>query len=253
MASVPTPPEFSATPEPAGSSKPPGPGSAAAGSSGPVLTLLARGLELWLRQQCDAIGDLHIELEGSAAQLLWGRLQAVRLQARRVVFQRLEIERVELRSDPLQVRMGRLLRSQGLELDHPFRIEGAVTFSAEGLSHCLATPPWSALGDSIAEQLLGLTPLAGLRFEGDRLILRSQVIADGLALERRTRLLIDDGGLVLQADPDPDGGAAAALVGGFSSDDAKIARLPKDDNIRFQAAEVGGGLLELQGQAWVSP
>lgn len=213
-----------------------------------MLALLARGLELWLRQQCEAIEDLHIDLEGSAAQLVRGRLQGVRLQARGVVFQRLEIERVELRSEPLQVRMGRLLRSQSLQLEHPFQIRGRVAFSAEGLSRCLATPPWSELGDSIAEQLLGLTPLAGLRFEGDRLILRSQAISDGVPLERRTLVRIEQGGLVLQADPE-----AAAEDGASSPADPKIARLPKDDNIALETAEVGGGLLELQGQARVSP
>jgi len=40
---------------------------------GPVLRLLARGLELWLRQQCDSIGHLEIQLSGSAAALLRGR------------------------------------------------------------------------------------------------------------------------------------------------------------------------------------
>ena len=46
----------------------------AEGRSGPMLSLLARGLELWLHQQCDAIEDLEIAMEGSAAELLRGRL-----------------------------------------------------------------------------------------------------------------------------------------------------------------------------------
>ncbi|MFM7312187.1 MAG: DUF2993 domain-containing protein [Cyanobium sp.] len=211
-----------------------------AGGGGPVLALLARGLELWLRQQCEAIEDLQIQLEGSTVQLLRGRLAGVRLNARNVIFQRLEIERVELRSEPLQVRMGTLLRSQAFQLEQPFGITGTVVFSADGLSRCLSTPPWSDLGDALAEELLGLAPLAGLRFEGERLILRSQPVNKGQPMERSTRLLIEAGGLVLRAEPDG--------VDAFP----RLAHLPQDANIRFEEAEVGGGLLELRGRARVS-
>ena len=221
-----------------------GPSSAeGASAGGPVLRLLARGLELWLRQQCEAIEDLQIQLEGSAAQLMRGRLEGVRLQARGVVFQRLEIERVVLRSAPLQVRMGVLLRSQTLSLEHPFRIAGTVAFSAEGLSRSLSTPPWSELGDMLAEELLGLAPLAGLRFEGQRLILCSAARNQGRPLERPTRLLIEEGALVLQAEADADGEEGTA----------RQAQLPRDANIDIQRIEMGGGLLELHGEARVSP
>jgi LmeA-like phospholipid-binding len=220
-----------------------GTGSSAAeeAAGGPVLALLARGLELWLRQQCDSIGELQIDLEGHAVQLLRGRLQGVRLRAREVVFRSLELESVVLRSDPIQVRMGALLLNRGLQLDHPFAIRGVVAFSAEGLSRCLSRPPWSELGDALAETLLGISPLGGLRFEGERVIVRSSVISEGLPLERRTRMDVEDGGLVLRAECE-----GADEVG-------RIARLPRDPNLRFERADVGGGLMELHGLARVTP
>lgn len=209
------------------------------GAGGPVLRLLARGLELWLRQQCEAIEDLQIQLEGSAVQLVRGRLEGVRLQARGVVFQQLRFERVELRSAPMQVRMGPLLRSQTFRLDHPFEITGTVVFSAEGLSHSLRTPPWSALGDALAEDLLGESALSGLRLEGDRLILCGAT-AQQHPWERPTRLLIEEGALVLQAMEDGPEGVA------------NVAHLPRDANIQFDQAQVGSGVVELQGRARVS-
>ncbi len=212
-------------------------GSAAAAPSrgGPMLALLARGLELWLRQQCEAIEDLEIRLEGSAVRLLRGRLEGVHLSARRVVFQRLEIEAVDLRSAPMQVRMGDLLRSQTLQFDHPFRIDGWVRFSAEGLNRSLATAPWRPLGDALAEELLGLAPLGRLRFDGDRLILSSMGSAGGPPIELGTRVEASGGTVQLRAEAD-----------------GRIARLPMDANVRIERAELGGGQLELAGQARVS-
>lgn len=205
-----------------------------------MLRLLARGLELWLRQQCEAIEELQIQLEGSAAQLVRGRLEGVRLQARGVCFQQLRFERVELRSAPMQVRMGSLLRSQTLQLEHPFEISGFVAFSAEGLSSTLTAPPWSELGDALAQQLLGQGPLAGLRLEDERLILRSQVSGQEQPLECPARLRIEQGGLVLQAEAQGASGSPA------------VARLPRDANIHFDAARVAADGLELQGRARVS-
>lgn len=212
-----------------------------------MLRLLARGLELWLRQQCEAIEELQIQLEGSAAQLMRGRLEGVRLQASRVVFQKLEFERVELRSDPLQVRMGLLLRSQTLRLEHPFQIDGTVAFSAAGLSRALSTPPWSALGDALAQELLGQAPLTGLRFELDGLVLIAPAPHPGPPLERSASLLVEQGGLVLEAEtPAPSEGEAEPQT-------SKRFSLPRDANIRFERADLSGDLLELHGQARVSP
>ena len=213
---------------------------AGGGAGGPVLRLLSKGLELWLRQQCEAIEELQIQLEGSAAQLVRGRLEGVRLQARGVSFQQLRFERVELRSTPMQVRMGVLLRSQTLRLENPFEISGRVSFSAEGLSSSLTAPPWSVLGDALAQDLLGQSPLGGVRFEGDRLILNLSVTEPEQALERASRLRIEDGGLVLRAETDATGGVPTE------------ARVPRDPNIHFEQARVEGDRLELHGRARVS-
>ena len=209
-------------------------------AGGPMLSLLARGLELWLRQQCEAIDELRIELDGNALQLVRGRLNAVRLQARGVRFQSLCFERVELRSSPLQVRMGLLLRNQTLCLENPFEVTGTVHFSAEGLSRSLSTPPWIPLGDALAEEILGVSPLTRLRFEGDRLIFCGQAAYRGRLLEQSVKPLTEDGELVLQLDAvGPDG--VPVLV-----------RLPRDANLHFERATVSGGRLELQGRARVS-
>jgi hypothetical protein len=52
-------------------------------TSGPVMQLLASGLQLWVRQQCDAIESLEIQLEGSALGLLRGKLLELALKHQR--------------------------------------------------------------------------------------------------------------------------------------------------------------------------
>jgi hypothetical protein len=145
--------------------------------------------------------------------------------------------------------MGALLRTRQLQLDNTFRVRGQVVFSAEGLTRSFAAPPWSALGDALAEELLGLAPLGGLRIRDDRLILLaagSGAVAgsrsgsrsgpgEGETIELATQVAAVDGTVELRADPGE-----------------RRCRLPMDPNIHIERADLGGGLLELGGEALVS-
>jgi hypothetical protein len=205
-------------------------------TGGPLLALVARGLEFWLRQQCDAIEHLDIRMEGSAARLLRGRLEGVHLVARGVVFQQLELEAVELRSEAIRLRMGALLRRQTVELENPFRIQGEVAFTGEGLSRSLASPAWHDFGDDLAEELLGLSPLSGVRIHGDHLVFSSSPPGTDEPLERAARLRPADSGLELQP-----------------LDEGPAVTVPLDPEIRIEQAVVGGGRVTLQGEAKVQP
>ena len=201
---------------------------------GPLLALVARGLELWLRQRCQAVSELEIQLEGSMGALLRGHLQGVRLEARRVVFQNLSLERVELRSDAIQVRVGGLLRGQSLRLEHPFRVRGSVLFTGDGLSRSLTTPEWRELGDLLCERLMGVTPLESVGLRGESLFLRAKA-PHGVA-EVETRMVLTPEGL--QVHP-VDGRPALPL--------------PMDPAITLERAEVRAGRMELSGEALVKP
>jgi hypothetical protein len=198
--------------------------------SSPVLQLLASGLQFWIRQQCQAVESLELQLHGSSLGLLRGRLDGVSLVARGVVFSSLEIERVELRSDAIEMQVGNLLRGKAVQLEHPFNIEGTVAFSAGGLGRSLCTPHWRPLGDQLVDGLLGLTPLKSVSIERDRLVLQAQ--------EHRCETIprAVDGHLELCGE---DGKPCVAL--------------PADPNITIEEANLEGGLLQLQGRARVSP
>jgi hypothetical protein len=204
---------------------------------GPVLQLLASGLQLWLRQQCEVAGHLELQLHGSALNLLRGRLEGVSLQARRVTYDALDIELVALRSGPIQVQMGNLLRGQPLQLHHAFEIQGRLHFSPEGLNRSFSSPRWRGLGDWLAEQLLGITPLRDLRVEGNRVVLSAQGVGSADRAELHASLAASAEGLAIAS---ADGGHA-------------LLTLPMDETIALETACVEAGMVMLQGTARVRP
>jgi len=216
------------------------PGDQKSPARAPVMQLLASGLQLWVRQQCDAVGSLEIRLEGSAMALLRGRLAGVQVLARRVTYQSLEIELVELHSEAIQVQMGQVLRGRGLRLDHPFRIQGMVGFTADGLTRSLGRPQWRSLGDAIGEALLGIMPLTELRVESNRLVLAARGVAEHGPIELATEVRAVAGTVEIRG---VDSGG----------DQTAVHTLPMDPNITISQACVEAGMVRLLGEAWVAP
>ena len=203
---------------------------------GPLLALLARALELWLRQQCQEIDSLEIQLEGSAARLLQGQLAGASLRARRVVFQDLRFESVELRGEAIRLRLGAALRGQGSLLRQPFRVRGQIYLSSEDLNRSLGSAQWRQLGDNLAEELLGVSPLVRLRILDRRLVLSAPSAGSDRPIEVDATLAAADGTVVIQTQAE-----------------GPIYRLPMDPAICIERAELEAGTLLLEGEALVQP
>ena len=196
----------------------------------PVLQLLASGLQFWIRQQCESVDQLELQLHGSTLALLRGRLEGVSLVARKAIFSALEIERGELRSGAISVQIGRLMKGQSLQLDQSFSVTGSAEFRGPGLGRSFSSAHWRGLGDQISEALLGLTPLQELTIAGDQLLVRAQ------GREMPTQPRAEAGCVVLQ-----------------QSDGPQRYALPGDPNITIEQAELQSGRLLVSGRATVSP
>lgn len=205
-------------------------------SSGPVMQLLSGGLQRWLRSRCQSVDALEIHLNGSAFQLLRGRLEGVTVLARRVVYEDLEIEQVNLSSGAIQVQMGQLLKGQPVQLNQRFQIQGTLSFTPEALTRTLCSARWRALGDSLAEQVLGVVPLQQLKISQDALVLMAEGMPNGTAVVMETLV-----------------GAAGGTLELRSRDGQLRVPLPMDRNITIESASLKAGMLQLNGLAQVSP
>jgi hypothetical protein len=205
-------------------------------SSGPVLQLLASGLQRWIRNQCDSVEELNLALQGSALELLRGRLQGVSLEARRVSFQQLPLMRAELQSGELKTLFRPGQPNQPLQLKDSFAIEGEVVLNGNDLNKALASDRWRWLADLLGEQLMGLTPLRSLMIDNDRLMLTADVITGKDPVQRSFRLCADQGTIRLNH---------CDAEGQFL--------LPMDPSIKILEARLQGGQLLIKGNATVHP
>ena len=203
----------------------------------PLLKVLAGALRLWIRSQCDSLGSLELELIGSSWSLLRGRLDGVSLKARDACFQGLPLQSVNLSSGPIAVDMKLLSPGQMLALQQPFQVAGEVSFNGSQLNSALLSEPWRWLGDWMAEQLMGLSPLGALRIDADLIELQVSVAAHQDPARRRFRLHAEQGTVCFRPE---------------AAEEPRIL-LPMDPAIRIEQAQLGGGQLGLNGHASVTP
>ena len=205
-------------------------------SSGPVLQLLASGLQRWIRNQCDSVEELNLALQGSAIELLRGRLKGVSLEARRVSFEQLPLLRAELQSGELKTMFRPGQPNQPLQLRDPFNIEGEVVLRGTDLNKALASDRWRWLADLLAEQLMGLTPLRSMAIDNDRLVLTADVITGKDPVQRSFSLCADRGTIRVN-----------------NCDAEGELFLPMDPSIKIIDASLRGGQLLIKGNATVHP
>ena len=114
--------------------------------------------------------------------------------------------------------------------------EGEVVLAGQDLNQALASDRWRWLGDLLAEQLMGLTPLRSLVIDNDQLVLTADVITGKDPVKRSFRLCADQGTI---------------RVDHCDAEESML--LPMDPNIQINAARLQGGQLVLSGQATVQP
>lgn len=200
------------------------------------MQLLSGALSLWIRSHCDSIAELQLQLHGSALAVLRGRLEGATLRARDVHFQGLQLHHVDVRSSLIVVDLKLLRSGQIIDLQHPFQVSGEATFNSRDLDAALLSSTWRWLGDWLAEQLMGLAPLAGVRIDNDVIELQAAVAAQSQPLRQRFLLEADQGSVRFRPE----------------TADGPSVLLPMDPAVRITEARLGGGQLHLTGNADVT-
>ncbi len=204
--------------------------------TGPFLKLIASALKAWIIQSCDQVGELELELNGSILQLLRGQLDSVMLTAKGIIFQGLPFHYAKIESSKLQINLNLSKRKKPVILKEIFEIRGEVVITGTDLNHALLSDSWCWLGDWLADQLMGIKPLGGLKIDHEILELYTPT-ANKEDIEKRQFLVK----------------AASGTLKIQHKDINAEVLLPMDPAIQIENAVLKGGRLYLKGSAEVRP
>jgi len=146
-----------------------------------VLTKIVEiGLEIWLRDQCESINKVKIELNSTTRQLLSGRLSSAKLLAEKVTFKGLPLDKVELTSSPILMRINLSDQNQKISFRDGFEVQGSISLLSRNVEEIIFSAQWEWIREWMANNLLETTRLESLVLKNNIVELRGQ----GTELER---------------------------------------------------------------------
>ena len=132
-------------------------------SNDPLISLISRSLELWVKSKCQSIERINIEINSSIGELLKGNISEVRVSASRIKLQNIPINHAELTTDSIKFKLNPISTKKKFNLKRDFFIMGEVSFSEEDLNTLINSSNWQWLNDLISDKLLAAEKINELR------------------------------------------------------------------------------------------
>ncbi len=99
----------------------------------PILPLLSKGLELWIRSRCKSIDEISVTLKGSSDQLIKGKINNGKIKAKGVLLQEFLICEAELNTDLIEIDFNLLNINKLINLKDSFRVQGSITIKEDNI------------------------------------------------------------------------------------------------------------------------
>ena len=202
--------------------------------TGPILKVLASGLNLWIRSKCQSVGDLSLDIYGSGLDLLRGKLSSVCLKGSEISFNNVSIHNVSIKTKSLKASVDIKKLNQAVRLDQPFHIDGHIEMSESGVNDFLSSDKWGSIATEISSIFVnnGLFLEAFLKNKNLHFRLNDEDL--GKIFEEHFEIRADYGTVVIYKNE-------------------KEFVLPMDDAIKIKKAFIENRKLCLEGEADIRP
>ena len=197
--------------------------------------VIETGLKIWIREKCNHIKKLDLEIIGSNLELLSGQISKIKVSAAQINFQDLELDKAEIFSHQINILINPIKRN--INLNKEFTVEGTISINSKNIRNILFASKWLWLSEFISIKLLGLSNLNSLKIENNKLNINSYLSHDKKTLRSSSCEISAKDGKLIIAD----------------SSENKIVYIPIDKNIKVLEASIKNNILIIKGEGIVTP
>ncbi len=201
----------------------------------PLIYIIEKGIEFWIRSQCKSIKNINLELAGSTLQLLSGKLLSIRLIANEANFKELPLHHIEIYSGPLQIEFSPSNKQQKISLSESFSIKGFIALTSKGLNQLISATEWAWIREWLSIELLEAKHLESITINEDIFELEYSSLDDKYQLFKSNFEVKASSGTIL------------------FKDKSKEILLPMDPSIQIENVTLRNGEMLLSGYAKVNP
>ena len=126
----------------------------------PLIKLIQIGIELWIRSKCKSLKEITVEILGSTAALISGKISGAKVEAYKVDFKDLALNQVKLISGPINIKVNLFSKDNRIMIENAFSISGLISLNNENINKIITSESWIWIGDLLAKNLLEADHLA---------------------------------------------------------------------------------------------
>ena len=134
---------------------------------GIIIRLIEKGLEIYIRKECNEIRELKINIFASAKEIIKGLVNKINILAKNINYKELKLDKIELEAKDINISYK--LNSNQLKFKNNFKVNFEIILSENSLKEILLYSCWSWIGDMISKEILNLNKLKDINIKNDKI------------------------------------------------------------------------------------
>ena len=200
---------------------------------GILAKLLEKGIEIFLKKECNKIGNLKIDIAASSTQVIKGIIKKIHIIAEDINYKDLLFDKIELEANDINIIFN--LHNKELNFKNNFSIQFKISLSENSLKAILLSNNWNWIGAIISKEIFNQDKLEDISIKNDQIIITTSKEQTNDNKGGKVSIMIKKGKLYLE-----------------SKENSKFLKIPIEDKVFIEKININNNLINIYAKSSVS-
>ena len=200
---------------------------------GILSNLVEKGIEILLKNECNKIGKIKIDIEASSKQILKGSIRRMFIQADGVNYKGLIFDEVELEANDIEIKFR--INNNELKFGKNIIIKFKISLSVNSLKTIFLSNNWNWIWSIIRKEMLTTDQLEDIKIENGQIIINTSNNSITKYKEEKIDIRAKDGKLYL-----------------FIKNHNKYINIPIEDKVYIEKVNIKNSFINIFAESTVN-
>ena len=201
--------------------------------TGILSKILEQGIKIFLKRECNKIGNLKIDIIASSIQIIQGIIPKIHIKASDINYKKLLFDEIELEANDVKI----MLKNNNKELnfENNLVINLKISLSETSLKNILFSKNWNWICEIISREIPNQVQLEDIKIENDQIFFKTSNKRQTINKNEKFDIKAEDGKLYLK-----------------NKAYHKSIKIPIEDKVFIKNVNIHNDLIKLSAESSVS-
>ena len=138
---------------------------------GILAKLLEKGIKILIRNECNRIGSIQINIYASSLQIIKGLIKKIYIIGKNINYKDLLFDKIELEANEVKINLK--LINKELKFKNDFSTNFTISLSEESLKKTLLSNNWKWIGSMISKEILSQDKLEDIKIKNSQILIKA--------------------------------------------------------------------------------